>query len=916
MAGVAAPVSHHRHTGSISSLEHGGLLSTAPRIEMLRNPDFSFPAMPAPRAPRLQPPMLDTGRRPVSVHANASPNLALSTSHRCNKSAVLPSFSFNAADATGLKDAYPPTLDPDESLPETPSLRSRGHKRTGSEFVGGKGIDNVLSASPTKSSGFPPSTHKRGHSHRRTVSKNISASELNALRASNDASEPTLEYVSPQESDIDNRDALLEQLVATPDGDIVEKDPFGPPLENLQARPPSRRVVGFSENLEYIPRPLSTISSETESSMTTGPQHSLNNSISSVLSLGSPSPPASRAARIPLSTTFEDEDHPRKRSSVEISKRVEKEGEWLKSRSSQSLRRLVSEPNAASTVTFAATPEPTPRPRNVQSKRHSFTHAFSLDRRRSEPSISLKAGTASQLSAVSLQEQFGETKPKDATEEVNTQDEVRRYSTKRIRDWAFTKISRRPKSTRSSSSETLDARRPVSAGDFSVPGMVPFQASPAAETDLDAVLGSADEYLGPASTHSTSQQRYSLSTPMSTCTNLQPRLDADDAGAMLDLDTALGPLNTPYSALHKQRRELHSSRGTRDFNGPGLHYNPIVHRRAESAPELAPFNRNSMPPQSLPDVFEGEGEEETEDNKAARPASSESAAAEVASVAISVVDAAEPGRRSNWGARDGLRISSGDWEPERPRTSYGNVSSRLSTSSSHDLRPSFVVEDTIMEEVSSAEALEIVEAHEEPRASSLTKSSESSETPTVIASQTDALGLPDPSLSLTTPDSNYQASTFSSPDFGRRQGSFDTSRIGTAASSITDNRTLSSCAGDRDANIRMSVDDVPSLTSSRSTMISTMHANTSARDFGAEQLPTAFRNPPAGALAEHRRKRASIQSLSQLVGGSFSGKYRSTDALRPATAIETGKPVKTEHRLKKLMFWRSKSKQSLRAEAA
>jgi hypothetical protein len=72
--------------------------------------------------------------------------------------------------------------------------------------------------------------------------------------------------------------------------------------------------------------------------------------------------------------------------------------------------------------------------------------------------------------------------------------------------------------------------------------------------------------------------------------------------------------------------------------------------------------------------------------------------------------------------------------------------------------------------------------------------------------------------------------------------------------------------------------------------------------------------------AERRRKRGSIQSLSQLVGGSFGSKSRGADDARPHTAAESlamKVPKKKEHRLKKLMFWKSKhhSKHSSQQQA-
>ncbi|KAF2209764.1 hypothetical protein CERZMDRAFT_91308 [Cercospora zeae-maydis SCOH1-5] len=120
---------------------------------------------------------------------------------------------------------------------------------------------------------------------------------------------------------------------------------------------------------------------------------------------------------------------------------------------------------------------------------------------------------------------------------------------------------------------------------------------------------------------------------------------------------------------------------------------------------------------------------------------------------------------------------------------------------------------------------------------------------------------------------------------------------------------MSSCTtGEVQQECRMSVDDVPSLTSSRSTMVSTAHANSSRRDVSGLRTPSLTSGSLESAESR-RRKRASIQSLSQLVGGPFGARAQHVDDSRPSTAAtETilSQPRKKEHRLKKLMFWKSK----------
>ncbi|KAK1060214.1 hypothetical protein LTR74_012032 [Friedmanniomyces endolithicus] len=926
MAQVAIPSGHHRRTSSIGQLELAGgpLLSGAPRIEMMANPDFSFPALPqASRTPSLQAPG-PRSKRPVSMQTNDPSVQSRSLAHRRNQSA-LPSFSFNAADASGLQEISTPTLTPDESTPDTPSGRHHGHhKRRASEFVGGDsrlGVSGAISSSPTKSNILPlpiPSPEhtpaKRGHRHRRSGALGSTHDARDIMQAAT-TTEPRASLSLPATPLPDQSEPPpLERASSSPNVGTSSNDTSEPMPDHDEHRPPSRRV-GFSDNVEFIPRPLSTISSETESSMSTVRGHSVNNSISSVLSLSTSSPQSGRNPRRSLSTTFEDRSDSRpKRHSLETSKRIEKEGEWLKSRSSQTLERPSSDvAGSGQSVSFAPTPEQHAKSRpDSHMKKHSFSHALGFDRRRSEPAISMKSNEPSSVSVESLQEGLA---PVDQTSAMTSAHHLERRSssTNKVRKWAMSRITKRPKVSRSASSEDdTSVHRPGSASGL-VAGRVPMDEARSAETDLDAVFGTQSGDGVTQRLDTPPQRLHDFSTPTSFYTNSSHSADCEDAGHMVDLDAALGPLKTPQtSASYRPRKELHSSRGTKDFVGQGMHY----HRRAESAPELVPFSRGSMVSQSssLPDVFEGEGEDEgTTSVLPGRPISAHSTQGEDAGVGIHIIDAAESGAVLGWSGNDGLRIRGGDWEPERPTTSFGNNSSRLSTPS-NERRPSSIIDQTIMEESSPIEPVEIVDAEEEPRASSLTKSSDSSETPTLLAaSQPGTLVIPhsDGPQSLMTPDT-HQTSTFSSPDIGRRQSSFDTSRVGTAASSITDNRTMSSGTGDH--NPRRSI-DVPSLTSSLSTRMSTMHANSSHRDFSSESTVHTTADPSAATA--HRRKRASIQSLSQLVGGSFSSSKSNKASAAADDSRAQGanavKPPKKEHMLKKLMFWRSKSKQSLRS---
>ncbi|KAI7222519.1 hypothetical protein KC333_g1080 [Hortaea werneckii] len=922
MAEVAM-AGHHRSSNSIDNMGSLAMATGgAPRIEMKQNLDFSFPRIPQGDESSLSMPRASPSvtRRPMSMHSSLAPPPTTSIAHRRAKSgAPLPTFSFNSADSTGLKENVTPPVTPGLSTePAEPSPKRHGHRRESSQLVGGHGMQNAISSSPTKTDSLPlpetlPKPPAGGRRHRHGRSQAMSSSDLSSIMNPKEP-EPRLSSSLPT-TPLDHPSQLPpppERTTAS-DTSVPTLQTTEPQSEDSDDRPPSRRMVGFSETVQYIPRPLSTISSETERSTSPARGHSVNNSISSMLSLSAPSPPNSRARSPALSTTLEDETKLRPRSSLEISKRIEKEGEWLRSASPhQSMRRPVSTSAAGPGLSSDAPSSSGPSVHfsDDHSKKYTLSHALGLDRRKSEPVISLQPADQARLSAISLREE---------SDEKSAEEPAERRRSNRLKEWAASKLGRRSKDLRRKSAEDVSNAEP-SPSTREVPGKVPLPkpAPAAAETDLDAVFSSemdSGEDLQRSGTPP--QPRIDVSSPSSFGGTFQPA-NPDDS-SMLDLDAALGPFKTPESS---SKRRLHSSRLNKDFTGPGMHY----HRRTESAPALAPtgFSRPTLTStDALPDVFEGEGEEE------AAKAEEESSHAtspclepvDEGGVGIQVVDAdsqSSSGNAFDWGAEEGLGIQRDEWNLERPNTSCGSVSSRLSAPNTEHRRASSIVEETIPEELSPVGEVQVVEAHEEPRASSVTKSSDSSDTPTILAPHPpSALPVPDSAQSTMTPET-YQTSTFSSPDLSRHQCSFDTSRLGTSASSIADNRTTSSCAGG-DVVHRISVDDVPSLTSSRSTMLSTMHANVSKRDFGSgERMPPMPSETLDPATADdRRRKRASIQSLSQLVGGSFQGKSKAVDESRPHTAVEpiTSKQPRKEHRLKKLMFWRSKSRQSLQSNS-
>nr|POE75575.1 hypothetical protein CFP56_53687 [Quercus suber] len=925
----------HKNTSSISSIPRNITAANMSEMELLPNPDFSFPMLPQANvlSASAQDGPKGTTKRPVSMQIdNGGSSTNRAAAHRRAVS-TLPSFTFNAANSSGLHDNSTPPMTPVEPVATTPSRR--GHRRGHSEFVGGDsrfGVVEAISSSPTKISAAPlpiqplgPRAGRRGHAHRRSAA--MSSHDVSSIMDPAEI-QPRLSSSLPG-TPLEHPQTLALPTVTDFKPLDDAEDIFGSPSNSSGAKPPFRPRVGFSDEIEYIPRPLSTISSGTESSPSTLHGHSVNNSISSMLSLGTPSPPYSRTnPRFNLSTTFEDETRQSPRSFGDISKGVEKEGEWLKSRPSiQDLVRPVSESSASSpSLSFAPMPQVS-QPRDLHRKRQSLGHVLGFDRRRSAPDITAPVRTQSRLSALSLQDSSGEAVDLFSDDMRNA---GRKPSSRKGFAWAASKIlgkSSKPSLVQGDTS--LENSRSVPAHESVVDDSYAPQAlseTAKAETNLDAVFGELDEERLQSS-DAPSQlwfERYSPSSSQQSSFQQQPRRASDDLTSSIDLDAALGPFNTPQFGNVRSRRDLHSSRGIRESTTVAMQNQR--HFRTASAPMLQSFHlsRSSSPSKLNMPVFAEEDEDDStltvHSSKVQTPAviSELATPAHDRSLGVHVVDSATNDIRGGRMAEDEPLVSVRRGDAERSFTRLVTHGSTLDTPMV-ERRPSSVVEETILEESSPVEAIDIVSSEEEPRASSLTKSSDSSDTPTILAAHTDRLPLPDGhAFSLMTPDT-FTTSSLNSPDLTRRQGSFDTSRLGTSTSSIGDARTMSSFAtGEHSHDNRVSVDGVPSLTSSRSTMRSTMHANDSHRELISAETPAypltaGPRNVPADL--EHRRKRTSIASLSQLMGSSFSPKSRGS-TVRPQTAIEVGtskRPNKKEHRLKKLMFWKSinSSKQSL-----
>ncbi|KIW03423.1 uncharacterized protein PV09_05195 [Verruconis gallopava] len=904
-------------TASVEPLyQRRGAPETGHSIELLPNPDFVFPAQSSEASPSLDN-WNALNRRPQSSQQNTPLPSSGPRTHRSRGSAALPDFVFNpsAASASASRSLVTPPHSPILPSPTTPS-RALGHRRGGSEFIGGdgKGGAGLMSTSPTKgdvalpvsstSGRLGPPAGARGHRHRRSGA--ISCHDLQAIMAPKESmpgnrggSAPA----TPLEGDTKPFFAHPQRRVASQADFRSSPEATRTDSTDSPPRAVPRVRVGFSDRVEYI-RPLSTISSETESSLSTIRGHSVSNSLSSVISLSASSPPSSRVvARLPLQTTFEgDRSTSRPQSSGDVldvasSNKQEFHVQWDSSNNERPK-------SAASTPASECPPSLSASTESKSPKRRSFgwweskkpTHV--LRSSISEPSLLPSPPTSPDSVESTAYAALGE--------ELSNANVEKQPKSKKSKSWTRSFISRKSRSHGNLKTKPIQGRAPTPpplSNETPAPEMMPSPANAPAVFDVEDTFEpnfDIDETV----TIVTEEPRPNLSL-----TPLVNRLhaDSDPMSPVIDLDAALGPFRTPQFGANSRGSPAKSQpRPRRSMHSLGYQAS-LNHRRTESAPELVPFelrNTKLTPTTTMPDVFEEEDEEAAEE--AVAPSKPSAAAPTIAN------DDAEsaPGIKA-----DDLKDDAET--PTRKPSQLIQPTSAGSAASGIAIMPSMS-----SQRVSSA--VEVVQDHEEPRASSLGRDSDSTITPPLTAEDEKAprplmnLQLPHPSQALMTPDT-LTASSFSSRHFSNSQVSLSTPRLGTATSSMTDNRSIS--FGDAGPPVRMSVDDVPSLSSSRSTMTTPpQFPFMFGGSYGSssEGRKSSVASIPSLDEARRRSKRASVASLSRLVGvkSKLSIETRPQSQHIMSTSMSPVKTKKT-NRLSKLMhFWKKQPSGSRRGSLA
>ncbi len=803
---------------------------------------------------------------------------------------ALPAFEFGGTSSSGSTAtlAPSPTRSPVRRTP--PPVHAVGHRRGGSEFIGGDashGGPVLLSTSPTVGEETGSAPHKpptgplagrRGHAHKRSGA--VSQSDIKKIMQSSfenkgssaptTPSDPTFQRPRPPEFD-----RSISQPAPT---SAIEELPRQQAPHESVGGDQARSRVGFSDVLEYIPRPLSTISSDTSSSMSTvRANHSVTDSLTSIVGGAASSPPSARA----VSSTRGSFEHGR-----------------IKSRAG--IGGSVSYSSTGDQPTGSTTPEnmsgPSSAPADIPSlegeetfKGPSWEGTLGEGNALPKPSPAQSSGTSHAedfLDASTSQINPGSIPPSHPVRPKTSPEPRVTKRQQKVRSWAGSFLHRKS--------------RQHLLGTEAVTNTWPRTPQDTAQEDhfsLDNVTFDEDTTCIIETPPPTSPRPSSAQTSLSAWKPREssPLSERDNTESMLDLDAALGSLDSAdydpnfdevTGGVSGSKRRMHSSGETGGFTGPGMHY----HRRAESAPEMEPFDRSrfGLPRLGSNGTMGPAIEEEEEDGE--NVAKEE----EVQSpgLGVNIVETGPSGEESIQRRRRGKPPTTGD-------------QSRSSRACGQDIAKEL-------------DGVEIVSAEEEPRFSVITKSSdESTITPTLSH---DPLG-PRPAsapidFALQTPSLAYSPetpSTVSSANFTKT--SFDAAdgpRIHTATSSITDRVTLgSSRVGEQGTG---SVDDVPSLTSSASTMISgqpTRFSSSANTTSSAERSSSLSAAVPARTRTDNSSKRSSLASLSRLVGGSYNKSKLNLEMSAPPDSPEKSEKKKGRRISRMMRFF--KSKETLRS---
>ncbi|RKF82188.1 putative cell wall proline rich protein [Golovinomyces cichoracearum] len=839
----------------------------------LQLPRFVFPAKipPAkPSAPQIY--SKETARRPhslIALHSNDPPNAKdpttndVRSSHLCN-----------------YNDSPPVS-------PRTQSVRSELCKRGTSEHTESEKMNNI----PTILSGVPPKVEdsklaapatigqRRGHAHRRSAA--ISTSDLSLIL------KPSYSYQTggslPSSPHTEPKNPILSKSFSSPSEFRLGHEKISEVL-NSSSKTQKNTRVGFSDDIQIIPRPLSLDSCDSASILR--PAHSVSNSITSIVS-GSQLYTSGNDGQ---PTNLQSQDRPRTAEFASDEKRPKY--------SNHGPKRSGSFPIMFETTAGTLSDSSTPR----SMKRWTF-FGNDLTSGNSIP----KSRPTSSTSSCHDQQRFDDNSCK--LEEPNfdhgtssREAVIARRSTvykksnknkKRVKSWAGSILSHKTRQRNHKHSPSRNSQ----------PLPKIFVTALKAET-----------------TDTVDQSSESLSfRPENDFIEWKPcnlPLQDEPMSPVIDLDAALGPFNTPTPNFGEswdisqrggtRKRFMHSAASLGGFTGPGMHY----HRRSESAPEFENprfgFHRlGSSSTMAMEDVFEEDEDEEWEDTKSSTKDDSSKTGVNIDNMGLETTNNTQ-GDKSNLPPEYAANITIKSYE-----TQFSHDSSDIVTNETFIFRKSecnapsgIIVVDGITgvsskthERTTSRKGLDV------PMSVSITLEKPKREENHGTESQSVLLELPSPSSGLNAATKTALPSPMSS-------FSNDTQTISTAPPSINNDHEFELLLlGEPGPELRISVDEVPSLTSSDSaSSVSLPNGENMSNNNFPEARSRIGQRPASFSATVASRKRSSIASLSRLISSSHGERSKLAFESRAPSYSEVENSQKSGHlgkRISRLIkFWK------------
>jgi hypothetical protein len=756
--------------------------------------------------------------------------------------------------------------------------RNTGHRRRGSEFVGG-GSDGshltsptMVNTSPGKSDHVrPPGPPVSGsgpgrHRHRRSEAVSISGIDASELIKANAVAKHRAGSAPSTPSDpaqlpffpADNSPRVTE-LVVGPGNRAVASSP----RIRRESAPGVRPRVGFSDTVDVIPRPLSMISSETEgSSSTIRGTHSLTGSINS---FAAASPPTQS---VPIFVTSNEDGSPRRRPNTADAATLVPPS-LAQSDSTAGDDHLSRRPVSASASPSMSTSSASPT-----GKKKHFWFSHSND---SSPKTTPAVEKTDPISTLPA---FAPASPSTLVRPKTSPERSASIKKRRVRTWTghlFSRKSRHPLT------KAKGRRAPT-------PPLLTRRVSDQMNEIFDA-----DNTIIIRNSPSPDQQEKIEKTAVACVAAPSPpspyRYEPDErvTSPILDLDAALGPFGSEEKLANEENiskggssriSRLHSSERRTVMDAFGS-----FHRRAESAPQMAPVNRNAFGVHRLDsstsvadDVFD---EEEEDDFLAKEKIPVKATTATPETVSSDPPAKADDAQLPQLAQRPVQRNNS--------RVEQIVANSGLGIALGRDV----------------ADRVAIVDADEDPESRRPARASNSTITPPVI-SEADLPKRPTSSpleFLYGAPQTSYASSTEGRTTTSSAISSPDVEHI-----SFNGQPRLNRYAGDQNLDIvlRGSNDDLPSLTDSVSTGVLPRFSSSAGTRSSTEQRAVSFCSSTQ-AKSTQTWKRASLASLNRLIPGSANGsKLRFEETAAP---VEAEKITKKSNRMSRLMhFWRSKEK--------